>query len=158
MTIGGTFGDIIVLTPKRGKFSAAHSLACLGEDHPCARKHGHTWWMQASFAGVPDRHGILIDYAVVREVAAFFDKRDLDAEEPDNPMFGIMPTGENILRKLVEVFDARCRESLASVTVVRVVLDEDPIPGDSHRLTWVRPGSSPSAWGSSSGWVAPVRR
>ncbi len=130
----------ILLTPKRAKFSAAHSLSCFGADHPCSRKHGHTWWVQATFSGVP-KDGLLIGYEVVREVVQPFDHTDLDT---DPIMGGAIPTGECILGLLVDLFEAVCanrtREADTLVTVVRVELVEDPIPGDAHTLVWVRPG------------------
>lgn len=126
-----------MLTPKRAKFSAAHSLPCLGEDDPCARKHGHTWWVQATFAGKPDKRGLLIDFAVVGNVARWFDHRDLDVA---GVMAGLAPTGENILLRLVEMFEQECDRAWPHATVVRVELLEDPVPGDGHTLVWVRSG------------------
>lgn len=130
----------ILLTPKRTKFSAAHSLSCFGPDHPCARKHGHTWWVQAMFAGLP-RAGLLIGYEVVRDVVSPFDHTDLDM---DPIMGGAVPTGESILNILVDRFEAVCaarRDEVGMVAdVIRVELIEDPIPGDAHTLVWTRPG------------------
>ena len=133
--IGGTFGGEIILTPKRGKFSASHSITCLGPDSRCARCHGHTWWVQATFAGKPDERGLLIDYAVVDAIAGLFDHENQNVL----PLLGGRePTGEVLLLTLVRLFDERCEASPA--TIVRVRLDEDPIPGDSHMMTWTRPG------------------
>lgn len=127
----------ILLTPKRRKISAAHSLECLGPDSPCQRKHGHTWWVQAAFVGKPDERGLLVDYAIVGEVVGLFDHADLD----DLPLMnGLSPTGENLLIRLVDLFDKRCQLAWPHATVVRVELLEDPIPGDGHVLSWVRPG------------------
>lgn len=119
----------IRLTPKRAKISAAHSLPCFGVDHPCARKHGHTWWIQATFEGYADDEGILIDYAVVREVASILDHRDLDSA------MSAPPTGENILAWAVGEFSRRASER-PDCCVVRVEVVEDPIPGDGHVLVW----------------------
>ena len=120
---------MIALTPKRSKFSAAHSLACFGPDHPCARKHGHTWWVQATFEGEPDADGVLIDYAVVRDVVRLLDHEDLD------PIFDGRATGEN----LVEWLRRRLSNRAAlrpDCRLVRVELVEDPVPGDAHVLVW----------------------
>lgn len=128
---------MILLTPKRSKISAAHSLDCLGPDSPCSRKHGHTWWVQATFAGEPDEHGILVDYDVVRQVAGIFDHSDLDTLPA---MLGRAPTGENLLGRLIEEFVDRLAHCWPQAQVVRVVLVEDPIPDDGHTLVWIRPG------------------
>lgn len=128
--------ESIYITPRRAKLSAAHSLPCFGDDHPCARKHGHTWWVQATFAGTPIGD-VLIDYSVVADVAGMFDHRDLDEDEI---MLGAIPTGENILMRLIELFEDVCSQQESRVEVVRIELTEDPIPGDAHSLVWVRPG------------------
>jgi 6-pyruvoyl-tetrahydropterin synthase len=127
----------IILTPKTKKISGAHSLACLGQGHPCARKHGHTWWVSATFAGKPDPvTGILIDYEVVHTACKEFEHYDLD-----EVMAPQASTGENILLRLVDRFEAKCAEHGPHVWVVRVVLSEDPEPGENvHRLTWTRRG------------------
>lgn len=122
----------ITITPKRAKFSSAHSLHCFGEGHPCARKHGHTWWVQATFQGAPVG-GLLIDYAVVSDTVRAFDHQDLDVAEV---MQGLLATGENLLALLVTAFRAECEKQTSSVRVVRVELAEDPIPGDAHVLVW----------------------
>ena len=125
----------IILTPKTRKISGAHSLDCFGDGHPCARKHGHTWWVRATFSGVPDSNGVLIGYEVVGEVTAEFDHYDLD-----EVMAPQKSTGENILLRLVDRFEAKCDDQGPHVWVVRVQLSEDPIPGDAHTLTWTRRG------------------
>jgi 6-pyruvoyl-tetrahydropterin synthase len=126
----------IILTPQTEKISGAHSLACMGEGHPCARKHGHTWWVSATFAGKPADNGILIDYEVVRSVTKEFDHYDLD-----EVMAPQTSTGENILVRLVDRFEERCAAHGPHVWVVRVVLSEDPRPGNNaHVLTWTRRG------------------
>lgn len=121
---------IITLTPKRASFSAAHSLDCFGAGHKCARKHGHTYWVRASFRGEPDAHGVLIDYAIIPVTIAPLDHVDLDTDVP-----GLGPaTGENLIAwivlRLIQASDARENPC----TLVRVELVEDPIPGDGHTL------------------------
>lgn len=125
----------IILTPKTAKISGAHSLACFGEGHPCARRHGHTWWVRATFSGVP-KDGILIGYEVVSEVV----KAEFEHYDLDEVMAPQMSSGENILLRLVDRFETRCAERGPHVWVVRVVLSEDPVPGDVHTLTWIRRG------------------
>lgn len=122
---------IITLTPKRAKFSAAHSLACFGDGHPCARKHGHTWWVQATFQGEAV-DGVLVPYEITKAVVSELDHRDLDTMQD---MLGI-PTGENLLAWLVARFQAVCSSEAPQARPVRVELVEDPIPGDAHTLVW----------------------
>jgi len=120
----------ITLTPKPAKFSAAHSLACLGE--PCSRKHGHTWLVYATFRGddsllVP--YGILVPYGVVRDVVDRYDHQDLD-ELLDYPATGEMLAREIGLELQAELIAIEC---LAKV--IRVELHEDPAPVP-HVIVW----------------------
>jgi 6-pyruvoyl-tetrahydropterin synthase len=132
----------ITLTPKVAKISGAHSLACFGDGHPCARKHGHTWWVRATFAGEPDASGILIDYEVVRDVIKDLDRGPgrheilSDHYDLDAVMAPLPSTGENLLLLLAERFVERCLTRGSHVSCVRVELSEDPVPGDAHTLVW----------------------
>lgn len=126
----------MILTPKRATFSASHRLDCFGPDHKCARDHGHTWWVQASFAGMPI-DGLLIGYEVVPEIVRPFDHVNLNEAEV---MRGLLPTAENVLSLLVDRLEVACERAGPHVQVVRVELIEDPIPGDAHSIVWVRSG------------------
>ena len=115
---------MITLTPKPAKFSAAHSLPCLGE--PCSRKHGHTWLVYASFRGEPDEHGILVPYEIVKSVVSRLDHQDLD-ELLDYPATGEM-LATNIGIELQ-------KKAGPHVVVTRVELHEDPSPVP-HVVVW----------------------
>lgn len=115
---------MITLTPKPAKFSAAHSLHCLGL--PCSRKHGHTWIVTATFRGEPDERGVLVPYEVVRDVVAELDHQDLDV------ILDVPATGENLVILLA---DRLVRAAPGRARLIRVVLEEDPAP-IPHRIEW----------------------
>ena len=115
---------MITLTPKPSKFSAAHSLPCLGE--PCSRLHGHTWIVYATFEGEPDSDGVLVPYEIVGGVVGQLDHQNLD-ELLDFPA-----TGENLARAIgLQLQDAA--GSRAVVTRVELLEDPAPVP---HKIVW----------------------
>jgi 6-pyruvoyl-tetrahydropterin synthase len=118
---------MITLTPKPAKFSAAHSLPCLGL--PCSRKHGHTWIVYATFRGEPNADGVLVPYEIVRDAVAPLDHQDLDE------ILVVPATGENLARLLAESLTLAIGAGGWSAELVRVELHEDPAPVP-HVIRW----------------------
>lgn len=75
---------------KRFEFSASHLLAGLGDDHPCARLHGHNYRVEV-VAESPDldERGFVVDYhdfdALRDFVKATLDHRHLNDVIPGQP-------------------------------------------------------------------------
>src|SRR3984885_9637643 len=60
-------------------FDAAHSLPFLPEGHRCRRNHGHTYRVEVEVQGIPDEHGLLIDYAdLANPIMGMLDHRNLN--------------------------------------------------------------------------------
>lgn len=96
---------------RRYHFSAAHRLEspALGPEAsarlygPCARAHGHNYYVEVTVAGVPDpATGMAadlgaLDTAVRRVLLDRVDHHDLSATVP--PLAGVVTTGENLARE-----------------------------------------------------------
>ena len=86
-----------VLVVKRFSFDAAHKLP--NYPGPCARLHGHTWFVDVGFSGpVDEKTGMVIDFRTVsNEVGDLIDRLDHSFlnEVISNP------TAENIATMLV---------------------------------------------------------
>lgn len=116
---------MIQTTPKPAKFSAAHSLSCLGE--PCSRRHGHTWLVYATFEGEPNQDGILVPYEIVQSVVAPLDHQDLDALLP------FPSTGENLANYLAKLIALAAKPWPAKLLKVELHEDPGPVP---HVIVW----------------------
>lgn len=115
---------MITLIPKPAKFSAAHSLPCLGL--PCSRKHGHTWIVSATFKGEPDQDGILVPYEIVKSAVGHLDHQDLD------DLLDFPATGELLAGYIASQLERELRQG---VLLIRVELREDPAPVP-HIIIW----------------------
>lgn len=110
------------------RFSAAHRL----EGHPgkCSQLHGHTWYVNAVFAGEElGPGGILIDFddagEVLDEIVADLDHTCLNEVEPFND---IAPTAENVARVVFERLKAAAkrRSSWKNARLAGVTVWESP--------------------------------
>jgi 6-pyruvoyltetrahydropterin/6-carboxytetrahydropterin synthase len=112
-------------------FSAAHCLASpslSAADNaalygPCARPHGHNYYLEVTVAGVPDRQtGFAVDLerldrTVERSLLAQVDHHRLE-EAP--VLAGVITTGEGLAR----TFWQALREALPAGQLQRVVVQE----------------------------------
>ncbi|MFX4260681.1 6-carboxytetrahydropterin synthase QueD [Pelotomaculum propionicicum] len=85
----------------RTRFAAAHYLK--DYDGPCARLHGHTWHIEATFRGnMLDSKGMLLDFGEVkRKIKAIVDELDHNTLNEVEPFCGSSennPTVENLAR------------------------------------------------------------
>jgi 6-pyruvoyltetrahydropterin/6-carboxytetrahydropterin synthase len=76
-------------------FDAAHRLSVFGDDHKCARLHGHTWKVTICVDGEISDKGIVIDYydiaSAMKPILEQLDHNYL------NEIKGLsIPTSENI--------------------------------------------------------------
>lgn len=101
---------------KQYNFSAAHRLTKVGDNHPCARFHGHNYMVEVEFRGeIAPMNGFAgaLDFAVfddaMRPLLAQLDHNYL------NDIPGLEnPTAEHIAAWIMERFTPYC---LYSVTV-----------------------------------------
>lgn len=87
----------------RTRFAAAHFLR--DYDGPCARLHGHTWHVEATYSGSKlDSKGMLLDFGEVKKkIKAIMDELDhnnLNEVEPFNCGSENNPTVENLARHI----------------------------------------------------------
>jgi 6-pyruvoyltetrahydropterin/6-carboxytetrahydropterin synthase len=124
-------------------FSAGHRLAnpALSAERnaalygPCARPHGHNYYLEVTLAGVPDpTTGMAVDLGVVdaaveRSVLAAVDHRQLE-EAP--ALAGVITTGESLARAFWRVLvDALPTARLRRVTVVETAKNRFEYRGES---------------------------
>ena len=112
-------------------FSAAHCLAnprLSPADNallygPCARPHGHNYYLEVTVAGVPDPHTGMavdlgdIDRTVTREILDHVDHHQL---EHAPPLAGVITTGE----ALAQAFWRTLVSALPAGQLQRVVVQE----------------------------------
>ena len=83
---------------KRFDFSASHEG--IGQEHPCARLHGHNWAVTLFLAGDVDERGFVVDFidlaTFTRLIDDEFDHRHL------NDVLDVSPTSENLARHLYD--------------------------------------------------------
>jgi len=90
---------------KQFSFSASHVLDCLGEDHPCARLHGHNYVVTIHLQSKElNEYGFVVDYRDLKLVKEYIDNT-LDHRHL-NDLLSVHPTAENIARHLFEKFTA----------------------------------------------------
>jgi len=107
-----------------GGFSAAHFHAGAGEE--CARVHGHNYRVEAVVEGDRAEQGMLMDFRVLRralrEAASGWDHRILN--ETDD-FIELLPTAENIARRIFEKIDPAAAGPGARLLEVKVWEKED---------------------------------
>jgi 6-pyruvoyltetrahydropterin/6-carboxytetrahydropterin synthase len=123
-------------------FSAAHKLAnpALSDEAnaalygPCARGHGHNYYLEVTVAGVPDpRTGFafdlgVLDAAVRREVLDHVDHQSLETVPV---LAGVISTGEGLARAFWRVLaPAVTPGTLRSVSVVETAKNRFEYRGD----------------------------
>ena len=97
---------------KQFSFSASHVLPLLGEEHPCARMHGHNYVITVHLqAKTLDEYGFVKDYGSLKGVKQYldetFDHRHLNDILPEHP------TSENIARFIYNRFKPEIPELYA---------------------------------------------
>ena len=100
---------------KKFRFSAAHRLAHLGPEHPCARVHGHNYEVEVVLAGGLDAEGMVFDYRGLARVKAWVDET-LDHRDLSEVLAPLPATAENLA---AWVF-ARWRRDLDLLAAVRI--------------------------------------
>lgn len=90
---------------KQFSFSASHVLDRLGEDHPCARLHGHNYAVTIHLQSeCLNEYGFVVDYRDLKVVKAYIDEH-LDHRHL-NDVLDVHPTAENIARYIYDKFTA----------------------------------------------------
>lgn len=88
---------------KQFTFSASHQLTGLGEDHPCARLHGHNYVVTVHLkAEKLDSTGFVKDYRALSVMKDYIDNQ-LDHRHL-NDILTANPTAENIACYLYSIF------------------------------------------------------
>ena len=111
-------------------FSAAHCLAnpALSADDnaamygPCARPHGHNYYLEVTVAGVPDRvTGFAADLGALDETVArsLLDQVDHHRLEEAPALAGVVTTGEGLARAFWRVLSGALPAGLLRRVVVQ---------------------------------------
>lgn len=88
---------------KQFSFSASHVLDCLGDDHPCARLHGHNYVVTIHLRSEAlNEYGFVVDYRDLRLVKKYIDEV-LDHRHL-NDVLAVHPTAENMAKHLYDTF------------------------------------------------------
>jgi 6-pyruvoyltetrahydropterin/6-carboxytetrahydropterin synthase len=109
---------------KRFSFSASHRLDTLGDDHPCARLHGHNYEVEVVAASSElDEHGFVHDYRLFDPIKDLLDEQ-LDHRHL-NDVLPASPSAEHLAWWIFEW----CKANLASraaLALVAVRVSETP--------------------------------
>lgn len=100
--------------------SAAENAALYG---PCARVHGHNYYVEVTVAGIPDpRTGMAVDLAALDDAVhgAVIEAVDHQTLEAVPALAGVITTGEGLAR----VFWARLGPRLSAGALRRVTVQE----------------------------------
>lgn len=101
---------------KQFHFSASHQLHGLGDDHPCARLHGHNYVVQVELhSETLDANGFVRDYTDLSEFKHYIDDH-LDHRHLNEVCGDDCVTSEQLAKRL---FDW-CRERWPEVCALRV--------------------------------------
>lgn len=100
---------------KQFSFSASHVLSCLGDNHPCARLHGHNYVVTIHLkAEHLDSYGFVVDYRSLDLVKDYIDQ-ELDHRHLNDKLED-HPTAENLAKHLYDHF----KEQLPQMYAVEV--------------------------------------
>lgn len=118
---------------KRFRFEAAHQLAGLPDDHPCARMHGHSYRVEVVLESPRlDEIGFVVDFGELRALGRWIDENwDHQCLNQCLPFFvtETNPTAENIARVLWEL----CADEWPEWPVVEVRVSETKNTWASYR-------------------------
>ena len=77
------------------KFSAAHRISGLAENHKCSRLHGHNYEVHFTFAqNEVDEQGFILDVSQLHRIKLYID-HDID-HRVLNEVFDFPPSSENL--------------------------------------------------------------
>lgn len=97
---------------KQFSFSASHQLSMLGDDHPCARMHGHNYIITVHLQSETlDQYGFVRDYKALKIVKQFID--DVLDHRHLNDILPNAPTSENIAKYIFDRFKPELPELYA---------------------------------------------
>lgn len=113
----------------RTRFAAAHSLR--DYEGPCARVHGHTWHIEATFSGCRlDSKGMLLDFGVVKSkiktVVEELDHNNLNEIKPFTGSAENNPTVENLARHIYNCLKQDLDENSQPAQIASVRVWESP--------------------------------
>lgn len=113
----------------RTRFAAAHYLR--EYDGPCARLHGHTWHVEATFRGGKlDSRGMLLDFGEVKrklnDIMDELDHNNLNEIEPFHGGSEDNPTVENLARYIYNRLKAEAGENSGPAQIYAVRVWESP--------------------------------
>jgi 6-pyruvoyl tetrahydropterin synthase/QueD family protein len=102
-------------------FDAAHKLD-VPYDSPCNRRHGHRYGVTIVASARELRHGMVVDFNVLKGVVDEFDHCDLN-EAPEFRDTGVQTTAENLCIVLARKLQAAAGDL---VTIEEVIVRETP--------------------------------
>ena len=97
-----------IIITKRFTFDAAHFLTQY--KGKCEALHGHTFSLEVSVKGTPDKEGMVIDYTLLKDIVreAVVDRLDHTCL---NDLFDFSPTSENLLLYMADVLEPLLKTS-----------------------------------------------
>lgn len=97
-----------IIIAKRFTFDAAHFLTQY--KGKCEALHGHTFTLEVSVIGTPDKEGMVIDYTLLKDIVkeAVVDRLDHTCL---NDLFDFSPTSENLLFYMADVLEPLLKTS-----------------------------------------------
>lgn len=116
----------MITISKEFTFAAAHHLNGLGSNHPCSRKHGHTYTVTVTITADETDikpNGMLIDFNNLKDFGTYlnsvFDHRDLNTILEQ-------PTSENIAIYLTSTFVTVMGDLLERHYMITMKVSESP--------------------------------